>query len=68
MYTKEDIEGRVKEIVELMNKKSQQAEQLQQSVLVDRGKLEELQNFYNMIVESENKAKEEEHTTEEAAE
>ena len=58
MYTKEEIVEKVNVIAENMDKKAAQAEQLKASVLVDRGRLEELKNLYNMIIEAEEAVKE----------
>ena len=59
MYTKEEIVEKVNVIAENMDKKAEQAEQLKASVLIDRGRLEELKNLYNMIIEMEAKEEEE---------
>ena len=61
MYTKDEIVERVRVIAEEMNAKTKSAEELKASVLVDRGRLEELKNLHNMIVEAE-KAVEEKKT------
>ena len=53
MYTKEEIVEKVKKIAEGMDAKTKSAEELKASVLVDRGRLEELRDLHNMIVEDE---------------
>jgi hypothetical protein len=53
MYTKEEIVAKVQEIAEGMDRKVETIEQLKASVLVDRGRLEELKNLHNMIVVKE---------------
>ena len=53
MYTKEEVVEKVRVIAEGMDTKTEQAEQLKASVLMDRGRLEELKNLYNMILEAE---------------
>ena len=53
MYTKEEIVEKVRVIAEGMDAKTKNAEDLKVSVLVDRGRLEELKNLYNMILEAE---------------
>ena len=58
MHTKNEIVEMVKEIAEGMDAKSKRAEELKNSVLIDRGRLEELRNLHNILVEDE--AKEEE--------
>ena len=53
MYTKEEIVERVKKIAEGMDAKTKSAEELRSSVLIDRGRLEELKNLHDILVEDE---------------
>ena len=53
MYTKEEIVERVKKIAEGMDAKTKSAEELRNSVLIDRGRLEELKNLHDILVEDE---------------
>jgi hypothetical protein len=59
-YSKEEIVEKVQAIAADMDKKTEQARQLAEnakgleaSVLIDRGRLEELKNMYNMIIAKE---------------
>lgn len=56
MYTKEEIRERVKEIAEGMDEKNMTIERLKASILVDRGRMEELKDIHNMLVEAEAEA------------
>jgi len=53
MYTKEEIVEKVQGIAEGMDAKAQRVEELKASILIDRGRLEELKNLHNLIVEAE---------------
>jgi len=49
-YSKEEIIEKVRKIAEEMEKKVEQSKQLADSAIMDRGRLEELKNLYNMII------------------
>jgi len=59
MYTKEEIIERVNEIATGMDAKTKEAERLKASVLIDRGRLEELKDLHNLIVEEEKEEEDE---------
>jgi uncharacterized coiled-coil DUF342 family protein len=52
-YSVEEIREKVKTISEEMEKKATAIEQLKTSVLIDRGRLEELKDVHNAVVERE---------------
>ncbi|MHC4120585.1 MAG: hypothetical protein ACYSWO_24080 [Planctomycetota bacterium] len=50
MYeNKEQVLDKMREIAGVMEQKAKNAEELKASVLVDRGRLEELKNLYDMF-------------------
>lgn len=57
-YSVEEIREKVQQIAEGMDRKAEQIEKLRSSLLVDRGRLEELKNLHNMIVEAESEKEE----------
>jgi hypothetical protein len=59
-YSREEIVEKVQQIAEGMDKKTESIEKLKASLLMDRGRLEELKNLHNMIVAAEQAAEEEE--------
>ena len=52
-YSAEEIRVKVQEIADGMDKKAEQAKQLEASIIFDRGRLEELKNLHNLIVAAE---------------
>jgi hypothetical protein len=60
MYTKEEIVEKVREIATEMEAKDKRIKDLSASILVDRGRLEELKNLYSMIVAKEEELAEKE--------
>jgi hypothetical protein len=52
-YSREEIVEKVRHIAEDMDRKAEQVEKLRSSILIDRGRLEELKNLHNMIVDAE---------------
>jgi hypothetical protein len=61
MYeNKEQVLGKMREIASLMEQKVNKAEELKQSALMDRGRLEELKNLYDMFVAKEEELAEKE--------
>jgi len=54
MYeSKDEVMQKMREVAALMEQKVNKAEELKQSALMDRGRLEELKNLYNMFVAKE---------------
>jgi len=52
-YSVDEIREKVKEIADGMDAKAQRVEELKASVLIDRGRLEELKNLHNIMIEAE---------------
>ncbi|MHC4371154.1 MAG: hypothetical protein ACYSW8_26380 [Planctomycetota bacterium] len=61
MYeNKEQVLDKMREIASFMEQKTNKAEELKASVLVDRGRLEELKNLYDMFEAKEKELAEKE--------
>ena len=54
-YRVAEIEDKVRKIAGDMQAKLEKAEELKQSAIMDRGRIEELKNLYNMVVAAEEK-------------
>ena len=52
-YSVEEIREKVQKIADGMDAKAQRVEELKASMLMDRGRLEELKNFHNLLIEAE---------------